>query len=131
MRRYPYLSGGDALPESQDRICDAWQPDRAPVETFAPVSSTKPVLLFTGEFDPATPPEDALQAARFLPNSVIVNVAGASHAPLHANDCTRSIAQSFLAEPLARPALECLDKGPPFRFLIEGLDEFLQSRERP
>ena len=128
MRRYPYLVGGDALPERQDRICDAWQPHRAAVETFAPVSSAVPVLLFTGEFDPATPPEDAFQAARFLTRSTIVQVRGASHAPMHADDCTRSIAERFLEDP-SQPDTGCLRARPPFRFATDGLGAFLDERE--
>lgn len=130
IRRYPYLVGGDELPESQDRACDAWQPDRAPVETFAPVKSATPVLLVAGEFDPATPPEDAFQAARFLFNSTVVMVSGASHAPMNADECTRGIAQAFLAAPSARPDLGCLQKRPPFRFQTDGLDAFLDSQTK-
>jgi hypothetical protein len=97
------------------------------VETFAPVSSAVPVLLFTGEFDPATPPEDAFQAARFLTRSTIVQVSGASHAPMHADDCTRSIAERFLEDP-RQPDIGCLRTRPPFRFATEGLEAFLEER---
>ena len=128
MRRYPFLVSSNALAETQDRICDVWQPHRADAATFAPVASRKPVLLFAGEFDPATPPEDAYQAARLLPGSTIVNVRGASHAPLHSDPCTRAIAQSFLNTPEKRPALDCLESRAPFRFATEGLEAFLESQ---
>lgn len=130
MRRYPFLIAQGAIAEAQDRVCDAWQPHRAAPETFSPVSSLKPVLLLTGEFDPSTPPEDAFHAARLLSNSWIVAVAGASHAPLHTDSCTRGIAHRFLENPDDPPALECLEQRPPFRFATEGLDEFLRSREK-
>lgn len=129
MRRYPYLVGKDARADKSDLVCDAWQPHRAAPATFAPVRSDKPVLLFTGEFDPATPPEDAFNAARLLSKSTIVAVPGASHAPLHADDCTRGIAGSFLDRPEAVPDLACLPKRPPFRFATDGLEEFLKAKE--
>ena len=83
-----------------------------------------------GEFDPATPPDNVYQAARFLPNSTVVNVTGASHAPLHADSCTREVAQSFLESPGTQPDLRCLDARPAFRFATDGLAEFLASREK-
>ena len=71
MRRWPQFYGRDPV-DAFDRKCAALQPDLAPPETFAPVASDAPVLLYTGEFDPATPPDDALQAVRFLPRATIV-----------------------------------------------------------
>ncbi|MDQ3420656.1 MAG: alpha/beta hydrolase [Acidobacteriota bacterium] len=130
IRRYPYLVGGDELADARDRACDAWQPERAPVETFTPVRSKIPVLLMAGEFDPATPPEDAFQAARFLSSSTIVMVSGASHAPMNADECTRGIALAFLATPSARPDLGCLQKRPLFRFKTDGLEAFLDAQTK-
>lgn len=130
MRRYPYLVAGDAIADAQDQICRALQPHKAAPEAFAPVRSDRPVLLMTGEFDPATPPEDAYQAARLLANSMIVSDRGASHAPLHTDDCTRNVARNFLANPTAPVDLTCLDAREPFSFRTDGLEEFLASRKR-
>ena len=125
-RRWPQFSGQEPS-EAFDQKCAALQPNLAPPATFAPVAGDAPVLLYTGEFDPATPPDDALQAVRFLPHGTIVPVKGASHAPFYSDDCTRGIAHAFLAAPSATPDLSCLSKRAPFAFATEGMDALLRE----
>ena len=96
---------------------------------FAPVESAVPVLLYGGEFDPATPYDDAVLASRHLPNSTLVHVRGASHAGMGVDDCTRGIAHAFLAAPARAPDLACLQQRPAAVFPTEGLVEFLDSME--
>ena len=119
-RRYPQLAGDGDLPEEMDVLCRAWQHARAPMSFFAPVSSTVPVLLYSGEFDPATPYDDALLAARYLTNSHVAFVAGASHAAFTTDDCTRGIAYAFVANPSQAPDLACLSDRPAVVFPTEG-----------
>lgn len=126
-KRYPFLVPADALDTDQDQLCALWQPDRAPPETFAPVKSATPVLLLAGEFDPASPPEDTLQAARLLSSATVVNVPGASHAPMGTDDCTRGIAARFLDTPSQRPDTSCLAARPEFQFATHGFEAFLEG----
>ena len=125
LRRYPQLANAADLPEETDALCAAWQAQRAPLAFFAPVESTVPVLLFGGEFDPATPYDDAVLASRYLPNSTLVFVPGASHAAFTADDCTRAIAYAFVANPARQPALDCLANRPPTEFPVDGLETVL------
>ena len=129
-RRYPQLGNAGDLPEEGDELCAAWQSEHAPMAHFSPVHSTVPVLLYGGEFDPATPFDDALLASRHLPNSTLVFVRGASHAAFASDDCTRGIAHAFLADPAARPELGCLAQRPATIFPTEGLEAFLESMEK-
>lgn len=128
MLRYPYLAEPGALPEAGARECMAWQPERAPPAFFAPVSSDVPSLLYGGEFDPATPYDDAILASRHLRNSTLVQVRGASHAGMGQDDCTRGIAQAFLREPTVKPDLACLATRDVAPIAIEGLPAFLATQ---
>lgn len=128
MRRYPDL-GGHEPADDMDRICAAFQPVLAAPEQFSPVVSDKPVLLYTGEFDPATPFEDTLQAGRFLSRGTIVQVTGASHAPFYTDECTRGIAHSFLLAPSSSPDLKCLAERARPKFELQDIETFLHAME--
>jgi pimeloyl-ACP methyl ester carboxylesterase len=125
--RHPQLVPRDAIADATDQQCAVWQTEHAPMSTYAPVSSTVPVLLYGGEFDPATPFEDALLAARHLPNSMPVFVEGASHGAFYTDECTRGIAHAFLADPSARVDTACLENRAPTRIPTRGLSGFLDS----
>lgn len=128
MQRYPYLAARDAVAGEVDELCAIWQPQRAPAEFHAPVRSDVPVLLYGGEFDPATPYDDALLAAKTLSNSTLVYVPGASHAAFALDDCTRGIAHAFLAAPANKPDIGCVRQRPATSFPTEGLLEFLAAQ---
>jgi pimeloyl-ACP methyl ester carboxylesterase len=128
MRRYPDLAGREQA-DGLDRICAIFQPMLAGAEVFAPVASDKPVLLYTGEFDPATPYEDTLQAVRFLSRATLVEVAGASHAPFYTDECTRDIAHAFLRAPQKIPDLKCLAGRASAKFELQDMETFLRSME--
>ena len=127
MQRYPELAGTDAIAEANARECAAWQTERAPSAFFAPVSSDVPSLLYGGEFDPATPYDDAVLASRHLRNSTLVQVRGASHAGMGQDDCTRGIAHAFLRNPAAKPDLACLSTRDVAPIATDGLRAHLDS----
>ena len=127
-RRHPYLTAQDMIPSQDDELCATWQPVRASVDFHAPVRSEVPTLLYGGEFDPATPYDDAVLAAKNLSNGTLVYVKGASHASFTLDDCTRGIAHAFLDAPSKQPDLACLAQRKDTVFPTEGLMEFLASQ---
>lgn len=127
MQRYPYLAEADVLPEANARQCAAWQSERASPAFFAAVHSDVPSLLYGGEFDPATPYDDAVLASRHLRNSTLVQVRGASHAGMGLDDCTRGIAHAFLQSPQQKPDLACLPKRDVPPIATDGLQAYLDS----
>jgi len=129
MARHPALADADAIAEETDRLCAAWQRGEAPAEFFAPVGSDVPALLYGGEFDPATPYEDAVRAKKALTAATLVEVTGASHAGMGRDACTRGIAHAFLRDPAQAPDTACLAARAPIAFRSEGLALFLQSME--
>lgn len=50
------------------RACDAWPRNPAPAAFSQPVKSNVPVLMISGEADPATPPWLGAEALKLLPN---------------------------------------------------------------
>jgi pimeloyl-ACP methyl ester carboxylesterase len=63
----------------QTRACRMWPRAKIPDNFRDPVSSNIPVLIFSGNMDPVTPPQRGDEAARSLPNSRHVIVPQAGH----------------------------------------------------
>lgn len=108
---HPDLAIG-RMPEAQDQVCAALGAGALPAEFHRPIGSDVPTLIFFGEFDPATPRSDALAARAGLSRALLIEVAGASHAPFYTDDCTRSVGAAFLADPSVAPDLSCLGARP-------------------
>lgn len=121
---HPAMVSG-APDDSWDRLCAAFRPGYAPAAFFAPVASEIPTLIYAGSLDPATPVIDAYQTTRLLPRATIVEVAGSSHGPVAADDCTVAIGRAFLVKPATAPDLSCMAQRPAIEFATEGLDEIL------
>jgi len=86
---------GDAPARRYIEACKGWPRADVTVADRAPVASSVPVLLLSGEFDPVTPPSNAAAAAASLPNSFQVVVPGEGHGAL-SRSCTRRIVDDFV-----------------------------------
>ena len=76
---------GDLLRASAEDIayrCDRWPATALGAEALRPLQTDVPVLLLSGEADPATPPEGARRLADMLPSARAVEVPATSHGPL-------------------------------------------------
>ncbi|MEM9557585.1 MAG: alpha/beta hydrolase [Acidobacteriota bacterium] len=83
-------------------VCAAWNVPARPRREVAPVRSEVPILLVAGEYDPATPPAWAHEAARTLPRSRVVVVRAAGHIPMQdwgGDGCAMKFAASFIDDP--------------------------------
>src|SRR5207249_12251100 len=63
----------------QTRACGMWPRGEIPSDFLEPVRSNAPVLIFSGNMDPVTPPKYGEQVARHLPNSRHVVIPQAGH----------------------------------------------------
>ena len=63
----------------QTRACSLWQRGNIPADYREPVSSNLPVLIFSGNLDPVTPPQRGEEVAKYLPNSRNVVIPKARH----------------------------------------------------
>jgi pimeloyl-ACP methyl ester carboxylesterase len=102
------------------RICAFWPRGEAP--PTAAIHSDRPVLLLSGELDPATPPKWADLAAETLPNSVRFVVPGVGHGAT-AEGCVPQLIEQFIEkkDPKKLDA-SCLTplKRPPFFVSFAG-----------
>ncbi len=107
---------GGAMFETRMVLCEFWP--RGPVDDsyYAPVTSSKPVLLLSGQDDPVTPPSWGEQVAKSLPNSRHIVVPGAGHITLM-RGCVRDLVGHFLDNAnVASLDASCVNtlKRPPF-----------------
>jgi pimeloyl-ACP methyl ester carboxylesterase len=63
----------------QTRACSMWPRGEIPSDFLEPVRSNAPVLIFSGNMDPVTPPKYGEEVARHLPNSRHVIIPEAAH----------------------------------------------------
>jgi pimeloyl-ACP methyl ester carboxylesterase len=71
---------GDAINFPLPALCDLPGLPRLPAAYRAAVESRVPTLLISGTFDGRTPVQNAVDAARHLPNAESLVIDGASHA---------------------------------------------------
>lgn len=69
--------------------CGEWPRGELPAGFHDPVRSDAPVLILSGETDPATPARWGEQAAKMLPNALYLVMPGVSHSPFP--DCAIGI----------------------------------------
>jgi len=84
----------------QTRACERWPRGEIPTNFLEPVSSNAPVLIFSGNMDPVTPPKYGEEVARHLPNSRHVVIPEAGHGVDGLTDpgCIDRIAIEFLGD---------------------------------
>jgi pimeloyl-ACP methyl ester carboxylesterase len=82
----------------QTRACGMWPRGEIPTDFLEPVRSNAPVLIFSGNMDPVTPPKDGEEVARHLTNSrhVVIPQAGHGVDGLADSGCIDRIAIEFL-----------------------------------
>ena len=82
----------------QMRACGMWPRGEISAGFLAPVRSDTPVLIFSGNMDPVTPPKYGEQVAAHLPNSRHVVIPEGGHGPFGLSDpgCIDRIAIEFL-----------------------------------
>lgn len=103
----------------QTRACSMWPQGKIPPDFLEPVSSRLPVLIFSGNMDPVTPPERGEEVARYLPNSrhVIIPQAGHGFDGLREPECADRIIMEFMEKGEAKDLdIGCLERmvRPPF-----------------
>lgn len=92
---------GTTMFETQMKPCEFWPRGAVADSYYGPVTSTRPVLIFSGENDPVTPPSWGVGIAEHLPNARHFVVPGAGHITL-TRGCVPELVKSFLDDP--RPA---------------------------
>jgi pimeloyl-ACP methyl ester carboxylesterase len=99
---------------SHEKACAIWDTVPAPPIEDEAVISDVPALVFAGAFDPITPPSWSQLVADRLPNAVYVEIPSGGHGAVPDTACSRSILESFIADPLPDLDVSCMtDVGGP------------------
>jgi pimeloyl-ACP methyl ester carboxylesterase len=97
--------------------CEAWPHSQRAADFREPLKGNLPVLLFSGEFDPVTPPRYGTAVAKLLPNSKHIIVKGQGHNVMPVG-CGPKIFARFIDSADAKSVdVKCLDSlayVPPF-----------------
>jgi pimeloyl-ACP methyl ester carboxylesterase len=110
---------GDYRVFQQTRACEMWPRGEIPPGFHDPVSSNAPVLIFSGNMDPVTPPKYGEDVGKHLPDSrhVIIPEAGHGVDGLTDPGCIDRIAIEFLDKGDAKNIdVSCVERmsPPPF-----------------
>jgi pimeloyl-ACP methyl ester carboxylesterase len=89
---------GDYRLRQQREACALWPRSEIEANYAEPVRSSLPVLIFTGQWDPVTPPANGDRVARYLPNSVHIVVPHGGHGfgGLEGADCVGRLHTEFV-----------------------------------
>jgi pimeloyl-ACP methyl ester carboxylesterase len=103
-----------SLHEAEAARCRALLGDRFGDTSGIRLVSDVPALVFTGEFDPRTPPSDAHLLGTGLSRGRVIILPWYGHQGLP--DCAFAITDAFIREPDRTPDQSCVDSIPPVRF---------------
>jgi pimeloyl-ACP methyl ester carboxylesterase len=120
---------GDFPVRQQVRTCEGWPKGELPKNFWAPVKSSVPVLLLSGDLDPVTPPENAAIVAKTLSNSRQLLMPNRSHADI--DPCINRVAQQVLISGDLRAVdTSCLEQSHPLNFPVDqvALRDALKER---
>jgi pimeloyl-ACP methyl ester carboxylesterase len=89
-------------------VCAAWKEGAPnPIEN-QPVVSDIPTLVFSGEYDPITPPDYGREAAQTLSKGYFFEFPGIGHGVIPSSPCATGMAQAFITDPTVSPDATCL-----------------------
>ena len=86
---------GDVFNKVLRTQCEIWPRGEVPDDFHQPFTSSVPALLFSGEFDPVTPPRYADLAAKQFSEHLNLVVAGQGHSVSY-SQCTKTIVTDFI-----------------------------------
>jgi pimeloyl-ACP methyl ester carboxylesterase len=109
---------GEALFESRWKPCENWPRGALPERYGEPVRSDKPVLIFSGDLDPVTPPRWGELVSETLPNSRHIVATGVGHG-VSPYGCVPRLVEEFLRSADASSLdASCLERLRRPRFLL-------------
>ena len=107
---------GDDRVRDQLAVCGIWPHAPLPPGSGSLVRSEIPVLLFSGERDPVTPPEDAAMVTKGFPNGLLVRIPAGTHAG--AGSCQERLIADFIERGSPQGLdLSCIKTAPPRPFV--------------
>jgi pimeloyl-ACP methyl ester carboxylesterase len=106
----------------QIRACSLWPRGKIPDDYRGPIKSDVPVLIFSGNLDPVTPPQRGEEVAKYLANSrhVVIPEAGHGIDGLSDGGCLDRIILEFMDKGTAKDLdIRCVEQMKPPPFALE------------
>ena len=98
---------------SRYSACQLWGVKPVPAVQKEPVRSSIPTLILQGEYDPVTPPANAVLAAQTLGRSYFFLFPGVGHGvSSHISTCPEDIMNAFWENPAEKPDASCISSMP-------------------
>jgi pimeloyl-ACP methyl ester carboxylesterase len=127
------------------QICTNWAVPQLGPLADEPVASDIPTLLFSGNFDPITPPVNGETMARILGNAYNFTFPINGHGAFLGGECPTQIMRDFLNDPDVEPDARCISDpaapefftpantlmSPGATFLLKGINRFLANPADP
>jgi len=104
----PAILAGMELDGDAYRTCKLWDVAPAGKEESDAVSSTVPVLMLVGDYDPVTPPEFARLTAETLENARLYEFKSRTHGVI-STLCARDLIHQFITKPDGELDASCMD----------------------
>lgn len=99
-------------------LCQDWDVGQADPDELLPLDSTVPALVFSGRFDPITPPTWGRQVADRLPNATFVLLPSVSHSAVLEDACADRLLAGFLDDPTSELDVSCVADATPPRLSV-------------
>lgn len=100
-------------------VCDIWQVTPSDPSIRVATNSDLPTLIFSGDYDPVTPPNWAELAAETLSNSYVFIIPAGGHGVFDMSECTLEITYQFLLDPDTEPDGSCVEDMPPPQWFLD------------
>lgn len=91
---------GDYRTRRHQQACKEWPRAGLPDDYFEPVRSTLPVLMLSGDIDPATPMELGMEVVKHLVNGRQIILRNTPHS--YGSDCAQNLIVEFIAQRSAK-----------------------------
>lgn len=122
-QNFKKLKGGLSFYKSDFLVCDKWNfgngSPKKPLNNLSNLSTmTSPVLIFSGAFDPITPPSNGKTIVDKFKNAYLVNAPISGHAPGFSKFGFK-IVNEFIQNPSQRPNTKELDSDNKVHFVTD------------
>lgn len=89
-------------------LCQKWNVPQLGAKADVPVQANVPTLVFSGDFDPITPPPFGQAAAATITPSYVFEFPAYGHGSMTSGNCPIRIVVSFVQNPEQAPAAACI-----------------------
>lgn len=89
-------------------LCAKWNVPPLGARADEPVTAHVPTLVFSGDFDPITPPPFGQQAAETIAPSYVFEFPAYGHGAITSGDCPLEMMAAFVKEPEHAPNAQCI-----------------------